>query len=161
MAWEDFWKKKKSRGQMVGGWRPLEASFFRPSAGQNSRPSASTSLDVTHWKFAFSEAHFSQTMARKSPPHGFPIILGSTFKWDHFRPIVWKLNRAHPIHNRFNGRFSTHHEISWKCWYNMGSSSKWDSFRPILWLHWIDVFGPFVTTNKTWTKCRGRGIFLI
>jgi len=31
----------------------------------------------------------------KSCPPGFPIILGSSFKWDHFRPILWKLNRPH------------------------------------------------------------------
>jgi len=31
----------------------------------------------------------------KSCPPRFPIILESSFKWDHFRPIPWKLNWPH------------------------------------------------------------------
>jgi len=33
---------------------------------------------------------------KKKLPPGFPIIFGSSFKWDHFRSILWKLNR-HPL----------------------------------------------------------------
>jgi len=34
-------------------------------------------------------------LEEKSCRPGFPIILGSSFKWDHFRQIRWQLNRPH------------------------------------------------------------------
>ena len=79
--------------------------------------------------------HFPGLISRKlwqekSCPPGFPIILGSSFKWDHFRPILWKLNRPHfeqfcenwmdPIEtlNKIGGdlyiRLSVHHPMRFR-----------------------------------------------
>jgi len=63
--------------------------------------------DVIHWNLAFSEAHFSRTMARRKSTswfsHNFGLLFQS-FKWDHFRPILWKLNRPHwNFHNFHSG----------------------------------------------------------
>ena len=55
----------------------------------------------------------SELWQEKSCPPGFPIILGSSFTWDHFRPILWKLNRPHSLHtteHRLIGKETLHHE---------------------------------------------------
>ena len=62
--------------------------FFTPDS--NSR--MTSSIGILHSPRLISPELWQE----KSCPPGFPIILGSSFKWDHFRSILWKLNR-HPL----------------------------------------------------------------
>jgi hypothetical protein len=53
----------------------------------------------------------------KSCLPGFPIILGSSLKWDHFLPILWKLHRPYcsniPFENVTFVYFFTPNSMEW------------------------------------------------